>query len=139
MCHLRPVHFSCGPERRFDFRADPSSSSFVSALVLAPLLSARSFLGLWEPGACGPGLFSDGGCGMRDAGSESRSSGLAHRLLRAMLGSRGFLARFCDYALCHLGTTRASRRTRAGGPGQMVAGEEGAVRTAQASRGDKCS
>lgn len=74
-----------------------------------------------------------------DAGSENRSSVSAHRLLRALLGSGGFLARFCDYALCHLGTTRASRSTRAGGPGQMVAGEEGAERTAQASRGDKCS
>jgi hypothetical protein len=42
-------------------------------------------------------------------------------------------------SLCHLGTRRAYRCTQAGGPGQMVAGAEGVERTAQASRGDKCS
>lgn len=77
---------------------------------------------------------------MRDAGSQSGGeSGLAHRRLRAVLPPRGLRTGFCVYALCHLGTMRASRRTQAGGPGQMVAGKEGAVRTAQASRGDKCS
>lgn len=76
---------------------------------------------------------------MRDAGSQNGESGLAGRRLQAVLPPHGLRTGFCVCALCHLGTTRASRRMQAGGPGQMVAGEEGAERTAQASRGDKCS
>lgn len=66
--------------------------------------------------------------GMRDAGSQSEESGLAHMRLRAV--PRGLRTGLCRCALGHRGPPRASRRTQAGGPGQMVAGEEGAERTA---------